>query len=121
MPEISRFYGVVIRMFYSDHPPPHFHAEYGDEQAVIDLETLGVIAGRLPPRAMGLVGEWALLHADELRRCWDHARDSQPGAFGEYPRVALPDCAYGTTAVPSISTFAPSSTSPATSTRAIAG
>jgi hypothetical protein len=46
MPEISRFYGIVIRMFYNDHFPPHFHAEYGEHEAVIDINTLAVIAGK---------------------------------------------------------------------------
>lgn len=78
MPEISRFYGVVIRMFFDEHPPPHFHAEYGGEEAVLELATLGVIAGKLPPRAMGLVVEWASLHRQELRQCWERARASEP-------------------------------------------
>ena len=50
MPEISRFYGVVIRMFFDDHNPPHFHAEYGEDEALININTLGIIAGRLPSR-----------------------------------------------------------------------
>lgn len=61
MPEISRFYGIVIKMYFGDHPPPHFHAEYGEHEAVVGIETLTVIAGRLPPRAIGLVSEWASL------------------------------------------------------------
>ena len=62
MPEISRFYGIVIKMYFGDHNPPHFHAEYGDKQVVVNLNTLVIIAGKLPPRAMGLVTEWATLH-----------------------------------------------------------
>ena len=62
MPEISRFFGIVIRMFYNDHAPPHFHASYGDREALIEIETLGVYRGDLPRRAMALVLEWALLH-----------------------------------------------------------
>lgn len=54
MPEISRFHGIVIRMFFADHSPPHFHAEYGGYEAVINIETLAVISGKLPLRAMGL-------------------------------------------------------------------
>ena len=57
MPELSRFYGIVIRMFYEDHLPPHFHAYYGGHEVLIHIETLAVIAGELPPRAMGLVME----------------------------------------------------------------
>ncbi len=57
MPEISRFYGIVIKMYFDDHHPPHFHAEYGESQALVQIETLAVIAGYLPPRAMGLMTE----------------------------------------------------------------
>ncbi len=53
MPEISRFYGIVIRIFYSDHFPPHFHVEYGEYETLVDINTLAVIAGKLPPRALG--------------------------------------------------------------------
>jgi hypothetical protein len=54
MPEISRFYGIVIKMFHNDHQPPHFHAEHGGDQMIVAIETLGVIAGKLRPRATGL-------------------------------------------------------------------
>ena len=57
MPEISRFYGIVIKMFYNDHQPPHFHAEYSGGQMLVNLNTLAVIAGKLSPRATGLVME----------------------------------------------------------------
>jgi hypothetical protein len=77
MPEISRFFGIVIRMFYNDHVPPHFHASYGDWEALIEIETLGVYRGGLPRRAMALVLEWALLHRQELRRDWELARSGQ--------------------------------------------
>jgi len=65
MPEISRFYGMVIKMYFDDHLPPHFHAEYGEHQALVNLDTLAVIAGTLPPRAIGLVMEWVSLHQDD--------------------------------------------------------
>lgn len=55
MPEISRVYGIVIKMFFDDHAPPHFHAHYGNQEVLVGLNTLAVIAGQLPPRAMGLV------------------------------------------------------------------
>ena len=74
MPEISRFYGIVIRMFYNDHFPPHFHAEYGGYEALIDMNTLAVVAGKLPPRALGLVMEWASYHQNELKSNWEKAR-----------------------------------------------
>jgi Domain of unknown function (DUF4160) len=75
MPEISRFYGIVIRMFYNDHLPPHFHAEYGEHEALIDINALAVIAGKLPPRALGLVMEWASLHQNEIISQWEKARN----------------------------------------------
>lgn len=58
MPEISRFLGIIITMYFNEHNPPHFHARYGDHRAEIAIETLSIIAGRLPPRVLGLVMEW---------------------------------------------------------------
>jgi len=77
MPEVSRFFGIVIRKFYNDHAPPHFHASYGDREALIEIETLGAYRGDLPRRAMALVLEWALLHRQEPRRDWELARSGQ--------------------------------------------
>ena len=77
MPEVSRFYGIVIRLHFDDHPPPHFHAEYGDDEALIAIGTLAVISGRLPGRALGLVVEWASLHQDELSRLWSKAQNKE--------------------------------------------
>jgi hypothetical protein len=57
MLEISRFYGIVIQIYYADHPPPHFHAHYGDFTAVIEIQSLSVLEGHIPPRALGLVIE----------------------------------------------------------------
>lgn len=80
MPEVSRFYGIVIRMFFREHGPPHFHAEYSGQQAVVRIEDLTVLRGRLPPRALGIVKEWASLHQAELRTAWDRARRQEaPG------------------------------------------
>ena len=70
MPEISRFYGIVIQIYYADHPPPHFHALYAGQRATIDIETFALIDGELPARARGLVIEWATLHQDELREAF---------------------------------------------------
>jgi hypothetical protein len=78
VPELCRFYGIVIRMFFDDHPPPHFHAQYGDHEALINVHTMAVIAGRLPPRALGLVIEWAVLHQPELLTAWGHAENKEP-------------------------------------------
>jgi hypothetical protein len=77
MPEISRFFGIVIKMFFDDHNPPHFHAEYGDRDALIDIRNLSVFAGSLPPRVMGLVIEWATRHQQELLDDWARARAQQ--------------------------------------------
>ena len=82
MPEISRFYGIVIQMYFGDHPPPHFHARYAGDVAKIDIEALSVIDGRLPGRALGLVIEWASLHQDELRAAFNSAANLQaPGTI----------------------------------------
>jgi len=74
MPEICRFYGIIIRMYYDDHNPPQFHALYGENEAWINIHTLAVFHGGLPARALGLVVEWASLHQDELRQDWELAR-----------------------------------------------
>ncbi|MFH1740605.1 MAG: DUF4160 domain-containing protein [bacterium] len=78
MPEISRFYGIVIKMFFDEHNPPHFHAFYGGDNVLIDINTLAVFAGRFPPRALGLVIEWATIHQQELLRNWEKARLHEP-------------------------------------------
>lgn len=77
MPELSRFYGIIIRMFYSDHPPPHFHAVYQGKQAQMDINTLEVIEGHMSRRALALVTEWAALHRAELREAWEQASTNQ--------------------------------------------
>ncbi len=74
MPEISRFFGIIIRMFYADHEPAHFHAIYGEYEALIAIETMAVLRGHLPRRALALVLEWAALHRPELRHDWQRAR-----------------------------------------------
>lgn len=75
MPEISRFFGIIIRMFFDDHLPPHFHAEYGEDEVLININTLSVISGKLKARALGLVMEWALIHQNELLVEWDKAKN----------------------------------------------
>jgi hypothetical protein len=67
MPEVSRFYRIIIRIFYDDHNPPHFHAEYGEHEVLVSITTLAVLSGGFPARALGLVTEWASLHQEELR------------------------------------------------------
>ena len=70
MPEISRFLGIVIRMYLEDHPPPHFHASYGDYEVTVGIQS-GVVRGRFPKRAMRFVLDWAELHRDELLDAWN--------------------------------------------------
>ncbi|MBB4267534.1 DUF4160 domain-containing protein [Roseospira visakhapatnamensis] len=70
MPTISTFYGIIIRMFWDDHAPPHFHATYGEHEVLVSLQNLEVIEGGLPRRAARMVMEWADLHRDELARNW---------------------------------------------------
>lgn len=77
MPEISRFFGIVIKMFFDDHAPPHFHVEYGGEKAVFDFRALIVIRGSLSPRVLGLVVEWAAQHQSEFLDLWERASKSQ--------------------------------------------
>jgi hypothetical protein len=78
MPEISRFFGIIIAMFYNDHPPPHFHVRYGGSRAVIGIEDLALLDGDLSPRVLGLVIEWAALHRRELLDNWNRARLQSP-------------------------------------------
>lgn len=78
MPEISRFFGIIIAMYFDDHNPPHFHARYGNDNAVIKITDLTVLEGYLQPRALGLVMEWAAIHKDELLNDWELAKDKKP-------------------------------------------
>ena len=81
MPEVARFFGIVIPMHFRDHSPAHFHAEhaeYGEHKALIAIETLSIFRGDLPRRAMALVLEWAALHRRELRADWERARGGTP-------------------------------------------
>lgn len=73
MPEISRFYGIVIQIYYGDHPPPHFHALYAGDVAKIAIESLQMIDGSLPARALGLVLDWASAHQTELLEAFKRA------------------------------------------------
>ncbi len=78
MPELARFFGIIVMMFYDDHPPPHFHVRYGGQKAIIAIESLAILDGRLSPRALGLVMEWAALHRQELREAWRLAERHAP-------------------------------------------
>jgi Domain of unknown function (DUF4160) len=77
MPEISRFFGIVILMYYRNHPPPHFHARHGEHEAKFSIVNGEIIEGFLPGRAASLVAEWYALHVAELTAAWDAAASRQ--------------------------------------------
>jgi hypothetical protein len=86
MPTVAWFYGIAIAMYYNDHNPPHFLAQYGQSKAVIGIADGRIIAGSLPPTARRLVTEWALARRAELEENWKRARADQP-----LERIAGPD------------------------------
>ncbi|MFZ4525742.1 MAG: DUF4160 domain-containing protein [Chlorobium sp.] len=71
MPEISRFLGIIISMYFDEHNPPHFHVQYNDYRASMDIRNLNITVGSLPAKVRGLVEEWAELHRDELLLMWE--------------------------------------------------
>ena len=78
MPEVARFFGIIVSLNYNDHPPPHFHVRYAEQKATVVIESLTILEGQLSPRVLGLVVEWAALHRQELMDDWDLARQQQP-------------------------------------------
>lgn len=76
MPEISRFYGIVIMMFFEDHNPPHFHVQYNEHKAIIDINN-GALTGSLPRRVINMIYEWLDLHKEELLQNWELLKTSQ--------------------------------------------
>lgn len=76
MPEISRFLGITIYMYFNDHNPPHFHVKYENFRASINIDNLGITEGNLPPRVLSLVIEWASLHREELLKNWNSIIES---------------------------------------------
>lgn len=78
MPEISRFFGIIIAMFYGDHAPPHFHVRYGEQRAIIEIDSLDVLRGWLSLRVLGIVTKWAAAHKVELRDNWRLAQQRAP-------------------------------------------
>ena len=75
MPENSRFLGIIIKMYFQDHNPPHFHVTYEKYEASIDINDFSIMNGSLPPRIHSYVIEWALLHKVELLDNWSKAKD----------------------------------------------
>lgn len=78
MPEISNFYGIRVTMFYSDHNPPHFHAEYANYRVLVDIQKGTVLRGSLPFRQLKLVLAWCEIHQEELMHNWELSRDAKP-------------------------------------------
>jgi hypothetical protein len=78
MPEVSRFFGIVIRMYFDEHNPPHFHAIYSGNEAQVGIEPIIILEGKLPNRAISMVIEWAALHQRELLDNWHRLRNDQP-------------------------------------------
>lgn len=77
MPEISRFLGIIVRMYYRDHAPPHFHAEYNEFEVTVEIES-GVVEGKFPRRSLASLLEWYGLHVEDLRQNWELARQELP-------------------------------------------
>ena len=72
MPEITRFYGIVIKIFFrNEHNPPHIHAIYGEHNGLIDIQTLEMIEGDLPAKALSMVKEWGMSYRNDLQEMWD--------------------------------------------------
>jgi hypothetical protein len=78
VPVVSRFFGIVIRMYFFDHTPPHFHAAYGGSEARVRIDPVGLLEGNLPPRPLALVVEWASLHRTELLENWRRLHEDEP-------------------------------------------
>lgn len=78
MPEISRFFGIIIRMYFDDHNPPHFHAIYGSEEILVSIDPIEVLEGKMKRRAVSMVIEWAAVHQQELKRNWELLQGDGP-------------------------------------------
>lgn len=78
MPELSRFYGIVIAMYYNDHEPAHFHVRYAGRTARFAIDTLELLDGPMPSRVVALVLEWASLHREQLRANWNLRKRRAP-------------------------------------------
>lgn len=82
MPEISRFLGIIIYMYFNDHNPAHFHVKYNEHRASVSIDNFAVIDGYLPPRVLGLVIEWAEIHKNELSDNWNNLQKT-----GNYDKI----------------------------------
>jgi hypothetical protein len=77
MPTIARFYGIVIYMNYREHPPPHFHARYGEQEVTIEIET-GIVTGKMSRRALQMIFTWLEMHQEALLENWERVENRQP-------------------------------------------
>lgn len=82
MPELSRFLGIVITMYFNEHNPPHFHVKYEEYRAMISISDLAQLKGELPPRVLSLVVEWACMHKSELLKNWEMVKST-----GDYFKI----------------------------------
>jgi hypothetical protein len=78
MPILSIFFGIIVRMWHDDHPPPHIHVEYQGFEALVDIQTGEVVKGQLPRKAAAIVKEWCSNHRAELMVNWEHAQKFEP-------------------------------------------
>lgn len=78
VPIVSVFFGIVIKLYHGDHNPPHFHATYGEYEAIVEIKTGKLLGGSLPPRALKLVDEWRKMHSDDLSRAWESVVSNKP-------------------------------------------
>lgn len=81
MPIISSFYGILIKMYFGDHQPPHFHAEYAEFSAQISIKELSILEGYLPSKALALIVEWANIHQEDLMKHWKSLSEEEMGLF----------------------------------------
>jgi len=84
MPVISQFYGILIRMFYNDHVPAHFHAVYGEYELIVGISPITILEGKAPNRVRSMILEWTALHQEELSENWNRCRQ------GEQPSPIAP-------------------------------
>lgn len=77
MPEICRFYGIIVFMNFDDHDPPHFHARYEGQEVAIEIES-GIVKGQMSKRALRMLFEWSEIHQEELMKNWKLARERKP-------------------------------------------
>ncbi|MBF0201900.1 MAG: DUF4160 domain-containing protein [Desulfamplus sp.] len=81
MPIVSRFFGILIALYWEDHAPPHFHAKYSEDEAMIDIRSGEVIRGSMPRRALSMINEWRQLHESDLLSNWENSQKRKPLSY----------------------------------------